>query len=93
MIINFPTALYESVLPGPSESGNITYTISNQDPPKSSNTFLQLPRNEEIRKTPPRTYSKYDKRKFSSDLIFNITIPSLSTEGSGIKNFEIGQFT
>lgn len=92
MIINYPTALYRSVLPASDESGNITYTISNQDPPKSLSIFLQLPRNEEIRKQPNRTYSKEDKRQFSSNLVFNLTIPSLSTEGSGSKTFEIGQF-
>lgn len=92
MIINYPTALYRSVLPASNKSGNVTYTISNQDPPKSISVFLQLPRNEETRKQPQRTYSKADKRKFSSNLIFNLTIPSLSTEGSGSKTFEIGQF-
>jgi hypothetical protein len=92
MIINYPTALYRSVLPVSDESGNVTYTISNQEPPKSLSIFLQLPRNEELRKQPQRTYSKADKRQFSSSLIFNLTIPSLSTEGSGSKTFEIGQF-
>ena len=92
MIINYPTALYKSVLPTPTEAGNITYTISNNDPPKSTSVFLQLPRSEELRKQPQRTYSKYDKRKFASNLIFNITVPSLSTEGSGSKTFEIGQY-
>lgn len=79
-------------MPSPTDAGNITYTISNQDPPKSISVFLQLPRSEEIRKSPPRTYSKFEKRQFSSNLIFNITVPSLSTEGSGSKTFEIGQF-
>jgi hypothetical protein len=92
MIINFPTALYTSVLPGINQPGNITYTISNQNPPKSTSTFLQLPRTEEIRKSPQATYTKSEKRKFYSDLIFNITIPSLSTEGNGSNTFEIGQF-
>lgn len=92
MIINYPTALYKPILPGSTDPGNVTYTISNNDPPRSKSVFLQLPRSEEIRKSPPRVYSKYDNRKFVSDLIFSITAPSLSTEGSGSKNFEIGQF-
>ncbi len=92
MIINSPTALYESVLPEGEEPGNITYTISSTDPPKSSSVFLQLPRDEETRKQPARTYSKFDKRQFSSSLIFNITIPALATDGNGSKTFEIGQY-
>lgn len=92
MIISSPTALYKPILPGPNDPGNITYTISDNDPPRSKSVFLQLPRSEEIRKQPPRVYSKYDNRKFASSLIFSITTPALSTEGNGVKNFEIGQF-
>jgi hypothetical protein len=92
MIIKYPTALYNTILPGQNQSGNVTYTISNNNPPKSKSTFLQLPRSEEIRKSPSRIYTKYENRKFVGNLVFNITVPTLATEGSGIKTFEIGQF-
>lgn len=92
MIINFPTALYDSVLPSITEPGNITYTISNKNPPVSAAVLQQLPRNEQIRKQPKRTYTKAQKRKFAGDLVFNLAIPSLSTAGDGSTTFEIGQF-
>jgi len=42
MIINYPTGFYRSVLPpAPESKGNITYTISNEAPPRGSLFFLK----------------------------------------------------
>lgn len=91
MIINYPTALYRPILPDSGESGNISYTISTQSPPKSGELFLQLPIDQEIRKSEERIYTKQQKRSFIGNLIFDIIKPGKSIEGSGSKQFEIGQ--
>ena len=43
MIINFPTGFYKSILPpAPDSMGNVTYTVSNNDPPRGSLFFLKM---------------------------------------------------
>jgi hypothetical protein len=92
MIIKYPTALYKSIIPtSPDVSGNITYTISSESPPKYDNNLLQLPLDQEIRTYPDRIYTKDTARKFNGKLVFDMTIPSKSTDGSNSKQFEIGQ--
>lgn len=91
MIINHPTALYIPILPKSGEAGNITYTISTQDPPRSLEIFVQLPLSEEIRQSPSRVFTKIQKRQFYGQLLYDITIPGPSSSGSGIPQFEIGE--
>lgn len=91
MIINAPTGLYSPILPGINESGNITYTISNNNPPRSPETFIQLPSSEEIRKLPNPIWTKNEKRQFYGSLIFNISIPSESSVAFADDKFDIGQ--
>lgn len=91
MIISNPTGLYTPILPKSGEVGNITYTISTQDPPRSQEIFVQLPLSEEIRKSPDRIFTKIQKRRFYGQLLYDITIPGPSDEGSGNKQFEIGE--
>lgn len=91
MIIISPTGLYRTVLPKPDESGNISYTISNNLPPRSIQTFLQLPDIVAFRESPDRIYTKLEKREFKGQLVFDVTIPGLSTEDSTSQQFEIGQ--
>lgn len=92
MIINAPTGLYNSVLPvSPNDSGNITFTISNNNPPRSGITFIRLPPSEEFKQQPPRVYTKLQKRSFYGSLIYNITKSGPSGSGSGNSQFEIGE--
>lgn len=91
MIIKFPTGLYDTILPQVGEYGNITYTISTQDPPVSTEDFLQLPKDQQIRKLPARMYDKNAGRKFLGNLVFDISIIAKSIDGSGSKQYEIGQ--
>ena len=91
MIILAPTGLYDTILPGPLDSGNITYTISNSSPPRSSETFVQLPLSEEIRKSPQRLFNKQESRKYSGKLIFDISVPGPSTDGHGDMQYETGE--
>jgi chromosome segregation ATPase len=92
MIISAPTGLYLPILPkSPSESGNISYVISNNDPPRSSTTFIQFPGFERIFRESDLVYDKEEKRVFAGELIYDITKPSESIKGSGVAQFEIGQ--
>lgn len=91
MIINFPTGLYRSILPASDEYGNITYTISTQSPPVSVEDFLQLPKDQQLRKLPAKVYDKNGIRKFLGSLVFDITVVGKSIDGSGSKQYEIGQ--
>lgn len=92
MIINAPTGLYIPILPiGPGDPGNITFTISDNSPPRSGTTFIRLPPSEEYKSSPARVYTKLEKRRFYSSLLFNITVAGPSSTGSGNPQFEIGQ--
>lgn len=91
MIIKYPTGLYAPILPLDNEYGNITYTISTQAPPESVENFQQLPKDQAIRKLPPKVYDKNSVRQFLGNLVFDISIVAKSINGSGSKQYEIGQ--
>ena len=92
MIITAPTGLYTPVLPTrPSDPGNITYTISTESPPRSPETFVQLPASEEIRRDPEPVFDKEQKRVFAGELIYDITVTSEARTGSGVRQFEVGE--
>ena len=95
MIITYPTGLYEDVgdIPTtPSQSGNITFTISSQAPTRSSESFLQLPIAEEVRKRSPMIFSELDRRSDQGELVYTVVRGSQVDAGSAVKLFEIGQF-
>jgi hypothetical protein len=92
MIIGFPTALYTANIPQEaSESGNITFTISSEDPPRSTETFFQLLRSEEIRGLPPRIYDSITRRLTFDQLIFAVSTGTQRKAGVGTKAYEVGQ--
>lgn len=95
MIIRFPTGLYEDVGDIPTkltQSGNITFTISSQDPSRSTDTFLQLPAIEERRKRDELVFTETQRRIDQGDLVFTLVAGNAVDSGSNIKLFEIGQF-
>ena len=91
MIIRFPTGLYRSILPSGSNSGNVTYTISNQSPPRTNVRLVQLPSAEEIRELPEPLFTEEEHRQNYGELIYTITKANRSNPGSNIKQFEIGE--
>lgn len=92
MIITAPTGLYKPLLPkSPQDSGNITFVISNNPPPRSKEIFLQLPSSELIRKEPDPEFNKEQKRVFAGTLIYDISTSSTTIKGSGSRQFEIGE--
>jgi hypothetical protein len=91
MIIKFPTGLYESILPGEGDSGNVTYTISTQAPPRPEVRIIQLPVAEQLRPLPEGYYTEDQRRAALGELVFTIVKSSRSLAGSNAKQFEIGE--
>ena len=92
MIIEFPTALYSSVLPKePSDNQSVTFLISSTDPPRSISTFFQLLYSEELKTLPGKIYSDSRRRANLGEFIFNVSYASPSAMAIGNKAFETGQ--
>lgn len=90
MIIRSPTGLFKTVLPTELGSGNIIFTISNNEPPRLSTTTLQLPVASTIRSR-ESGITNQQRRLGVGELIFTITSGSKVNPGSNKKAFEIGQ--
>lgn len=90
MILKGPTGPFKNKLPAsPSDSGSVTYTISNKEAPNITPVkTLILPEIENIRPAP-----KLDKniRNTLGDLIYSITTGAKSSPGSNKKTFEVGE--
>lgn len=91
MIIKYPTGLYSTILPGEGGSGNVTYTISTQAPPRPEVRVLQLPVAEQLRKLPDEVFTEDQRRAAVGELVFTIVKSSRSLAGSNTKQFEIGE--
>ena len=92
MIIRFPTALYESVLPqAPAYGDNVTYTISMEDPPRIFQTTIRLPPAVEQREKDDKIIDDDTRRIHLGERVFTISRTSKSVTGSGKKHFEVGQ--
>jgi hypothetical protein len=76
---------------GPSDPGNITFTISNNDPSKIQGNFIIYPVAEKLRKRPPKTYDRERRRVSLGDLVYTITKGGVSSIGRSTKLFEVGQ--
>lgn len=92
MIIDFPTALYNSVLPmAADDPGNITYTISSNDPPRATDPTAELPIAEQLRPLPDKIFTRKEFRDALGEFVFSVSEASLTDIGSGKKQFEVGQ--
>ena len=85
MIIKNPTGFYKRILPNNTESGNVTFTISNQDPPRSSVLFNKAPGSVYASK-PVYTYSEQD-----GELIYSTIKSNPSNVLSNKKQYNIGE--
>ena len=91
MIINSPTGLYKSVIPiAPSDSGNITYTISMIDPPKISELYPRIPKGVAIKQKSLKTITTTPRNSVGG-LAFTTSKASATAIRNNIKQFEIGQ--
>lgn len=84
--------MYEPDIPQePEDGGNVTYTISNNDPPRSAQTITRLPPAIELRTRPDAILSGAERRADLGDQVFTISQSSATATGSAKKQFEIGQ--
>ena len=92
MIIRYPTGLYRSQIPQePSDSGNVTFTISNEEPTTSGENFIIFPVAETLRKRPDKIYDNEQRRARLGELVYSITYGGVPASGRSTKLFEVGQ--
>lgn len=86
MIINYPTGLY-NLFGNIQDTANVTWYISNNQPPRSGNVIFKIPPAEELRNLVPATINKKDRRNVYGDLIYTINEASNSVAYSGKKQY------
>lgn len=92
MILRFPTGFYAEVLPQkPEDRGNVTFTVSNSDPPRARLLFTKIPTGLASRPRPDRVYSDAERAAVFSKLAHSSSRASPSVLASGSKQFEAGQ--
>jgi len=92
MIIRYPTGLYKRQIPTePSDVGNVTFTVSNEDPTVSGESFIIFPIAERIKTRPNRVWSDEERRDRIGELVYSMTAGGESKEGNSQKLFEVGQ--
>lgn len=92
MIINFATGLYNTVLPKePSDGGNVTFTISNQPPPRTNLLFPKIPQALVEKKRQSSSRNSLDVRPTLGELAFTVNTSDRSQAGNGQNVYEIGQ--
>ena len=91
MIINSPTGLYKNALPSkPADRGNVTYTISNTDPPRSGALFPQIPLGIQTKFRVPKI-NTIVLRDAVGLLVFSVSKATKSLTSDNIRQFETGQ--
>ncbi len=92
MIINYPTGFYRTILPQkPEDRGNITFTISNNTPPRSDLIFPKIPIGIVKQSKELESISLVDRRQAVGELIFTISSAKRTVVGSNSRQYEIGQ--
>lgn len=92
MIIRYPTGLYSKQIPqDPEDAGNVTFTISNEEPDIAAGNFIIYPIAEKLRKRSSRSYTDEQRRKNLGDLVYTVSTGGNTIEGRSTKLFEIGQ--
>lgn len=94
MILRFPSGLYQDAgqLPEGTDTGNVTFVISNEEPKRSSIVVVQLPVSEEIKPAPAPLYSELDRREAFGELVYTLVESNRTESGSNKKLFSIGDF-
>lgn len=91
MIINSPTGLYKNAIPAaPSNSGNVTYTISMTDPPRLAELYPRIPEGVSNRKKSLKTITT-TPRKSVGGLAFTTSKASATTASNNVTQFGMGQ--
>lgn len=74
-----------------SDVGNITWTISSQDPPNSEGSFVKVPASQILRKRDPRIYNNEDRRASLGQLAITLASNDYNNTWSNKKLYEPGQ--
>lgn len=91
MIINYPTALYKNVIPhNPGDGGNVTFTISNNPPPRTNLAFIKIPAGIAIKQKDP-VVPTVTTRADVGELIYSVNSANRSNDGNTAKQYELGQ--
>ena len=91
MIIEQPTKLYESLLPVGQAAGNITWTISSNDPPRITTTVPLLTSTDEFRPLPKMIFKPACRELGVGEYVFNLSYTLATKAGTGRKQYESGQ--
>jgi uncharacterized protein YeeX (DUF496 family) len=91
MIIDFPTALYNSVLPTVDDPGSVTYIVSSTDPPRATDPTAEIPIAEQLRPLPDKIFTRKEFRDALGDFVFSVSEATVTDIGSNKKQFEVGQ--
>ena len=92
MIIKYPTGLYKNALPSePSDSTSVTYTISNELPPRTKLVFPKIPVGSYGKVREPSQTTKQERRATVGSLIFTVSSAGRQTSDSAIQQYQVGQ--
>jgi hypothetical protein len=92
VIIKKPTSLFRSIIPqSASDRGNISWTISSENPPRALNRFQEIPLAEQIKPLPDKVFDREEYRESLGDFVFSVSRSSKNVSGSSKKQFEVGQ--
>ena len=92
MIIRYPTGLYSPVLPhSPSDAGDVTFTISSRQPPRTSLLFPKLPPGVSGRRREPKTIDMLVRRADLATLVFTVNRVSRAATATAVRQYEVGE--
>lgn len=92
MIISYPTALYINALPqDPDDGGNVTFTVSNSEPPRTSLLFPKIAIGIQRRRRIREEITLIDRRGSLGGLAFTVNKASRDQVGNTARQYEIGQ--
>ena len=92
MIIRYPTGLYKSVLPvNPGDGGNVTYLISDTDPPRAELLFPKLPDGIDQQQRQPPLFDFALQRGGVGELVYTVSQASKAVSGNNAQQYQIGQ--
>ena len=89
MIINYPTGLY-NLFGSIEDTSNVTWYISNNEPPRSSDVIIKIPIAEELQPLPVTVINKKVRRQSFGDLVYTINEANNSAAASGKKQYSEG---
>ena len=91
MIIHYPTALYEAILPTLTSVGNVTFTISSNDPPRGVTIVPPLQSSGSGKALPSRTINSETRRAALGGLFFVVASGTAYGVSDSKKAYEVGQ--